>query len=73
MIRDEESGRIQRKATDEEVLQAIKDGYVTSLDISKKFDVHQVIARQYLNRLLEQGKVERRQIGTAYVYRRVEK
>jgi predicted transcriptional regulator len=71
MIRDKESGRIVRNATDEEVLQAVDDGYQTTREIAERFDVTQSVARNYLLDLLNQGKLDRRSVGTTYVYRRV--
>jgi len=73
MIRDKESGRIVRNATDEEVLQAVEEGYQTTREISQRFDVTQGVARSYLIGLLDKGKLGRRRIGNTYVYRRVEK
>jgi predicted transcriptional regulator len=69
MIRDKNTGRIVRRATDEEVLQAVDDGYQTTRDISQRFDVTQSVARNYLLDLLDKGKLDRRGVGNTYVYR----
>jgi predicted transcriptional regulator len=72
MIRDEKTGQIVRNATDEEVLQAVVDGYQTTREIAQRFGVSQSVARNYLLGLFSKGKLDRHSVGHTYVYRRIE-